>query len=52
MEKWLKEQGEQLAKLEEELQKVKGPQTMGSRFRDFPFFLWLNLRSTMPEIDK
>jgi len=30
MSKWLKEQGEQLAKLEEELQKVKVRQTMGS----------------------
>lgn len=30
MEKWLKEQGELLAKLQEELQKVKGLETMGS----------------------
>ena len=34
MEKWLKEQGEQLAKLQDELQKVKGLETMGSTFRD------------------
>lgn len=54
MEKWLKEQGEQLAKLQEELKKVKGSGDHGLNMKGLTIFQEEKFpeKWKMPDIDK